>query len=300
MYSLGKVRRGLKNPKLVFREFNRLYYTCFNRRDHNVSGDNFFEEDWDNLIVLDACRYELFENADLEGELENRVSKGASTIEFIRGNLKGRKLDDTVYVSANPHLSGNKEELDYEFHELVSVWGFEGWSNMFDTVMPETVTDRAIEAFQENKDKRIVAHYMQPHYPFVSRDEEIEIPNGVKHVWHKVMAGEIDIDSETAWRDYRKTFDLVMDEVKRLVENLEGKTVVTADHGNVYDERVSPFPIKEWGHPIGIYDEKLVKVPWLVIDGERRQISSSDSGKKSGSEDSEEQIKEKLSKLGYR
>jgi hypothetical protein len=75
---------------------------------------------------------------------------------------------------------------------------------------------------------------------------------------------------------------------------------VTADHGNVYGERVSPIPIKEWGHPIGIHDEKLVKVPWLVIDGERREISSSESGEESVSADSEEEIKEKLSKLGYK
>lgn len=299
MVSLGKIKRGLKNPKLVLRELNRLYYTRFDQYDHNVSGDDFFEEDWDNLIILDACRYELFKNFGIEGELESRNSKGASTIEFIRGNLREKSLKDTVYVSANPHISGNQEDLGYEFHDLVSVWGGEGWSNMHDTVMPEKVTDNVIEAFEENKDKRIVAHYMQPHYPFVSRDEEIEIPTGIEHIWHKVMSGELNISPETAWSDYRKTFDLVIDEVKRLLENLEGKTVITADHGNVYSERVSPIPIKEWGHPIGVHDEKLVKVPWLVIDGERREICSSDFSE-SSSGDTEEEIKDKLSKLGYK
>jgi hypothetical protein len=298
MYSLRKIKRGLNNPRLIGRELNRIYHTRNGSQDHNTNGTDVFEEDWDNLIILDACRYELFEQIDLEGELQSRVSKGASTPEFLRGNFRGKKLYDTVYVTANPHFSEMKEDIDSDLFKVENVWGGEGWNNIFDTVMPETVTDKAIESFEENSDKRLVVHYMQPHYPFVSRDEEIEIPTGIEHIWHKAMSGEVDVDPEAAWSDYRKTFDYVVEEVERLVENLEGKTVVTADHGNVYGERVSPIPIKEWGHPIGIYDEKLVKVPWLVIDGERREIKESE--KSSEKESEEEEIKDKLSKLGYK
>jgi hypothetical protein len=298
MYSLRKIKRGLKNPRLIGRELNRIYHTRNGSQDHNTNGTDVFEEDWDNLIILDACRYELFEQIDLEGDLQSRVSKGASTPEFLRGNFRRKKLYDTVYVTANPHFSEMKEDIDSDLFKVKNVWGGERWNNIFDTVMPETVTDEAIEAFEENRDKRLVVHYMQPHYPFVSRDEEIEIPTGIDHIWHKVMSGEVDVDPEAAWSDYRKTFDYVVEEVERLVENLEGKTVVTADHGNVYGERVSPIPIKEWGHPIGIYDEKLVKVPWLVIDGERREIKESENTSEKESE--EEEIKDKLSKLGYK
>ena len=300
MYSLRRIKRGLRNPQLILRELNRIYYTRKGRRDHNVGGDDVFEEDWDNLIILDACRYELFENIDLEGELESRVSKGASTIEFLRGNFRNKKLNDTVYVTANPHFSGMNEDLNSEIHSLVNVWGGEGWSNIFDTVMPETVREEALEAYNEFPDKRLVVHFMQPHYPFVSRDEKIEVPTDIEHIWNKVMAGEVEVDPETAWSSYRKTFEFVMREVENLVEDLDGKTVVTADHGNVYNERVSPIPVKEWGHPIGIYDRKLVKVPWLVIDGERREIKSSEKENKETAVENDEDIKEKLSKLGYK
>lgn len=40
------------------------------------------------------------------------------------------------------------------------------------------------------------------------------------------------------------------------------------------NERARPFPIREWGHPSGIYTSQLVRVPWLVCDhdGERKDI----------------------------
>jgi len=299
MLSLNRIKKGLRNPQLILRELNRLYYTQ-GSRDHNPKGINVFEEDWDNLIVLDACRYELFENIALKGELESKISKGASTIEFLRGNFRGKKLNDTVYVTANPHFSGREEKLDTEVHDLINVWGGEDWNSMVDTVMPDTVSDEAISASEKHGDKRLMVHYMQPHYPFVSEEEEVETPTGIDHIWHRVMAGELDLEPEAVWSDYRKTFEFVMEEVERLVEHLDGKTVVTADHGNVYSERVSPIPVKEWGHPIGIYDRKLVKVPWLIIDGERREIKASGKENRETAEENDEEIKEKLSKLGYK
>jgi hypothetical protein len=52
-----------------------------------------------------------------------------------------------------------------------------------------------------------------------------------------------------------------------------GKTVVTSDHGNYVGERASPIPIQEYGHPRGLYDDPVVRVPWLENTcGSRRKI----------------------------
>jgi len=57
------------------------------------------------------------------------------------------------------------------------------------------------------------------------------------------------------------------------MENLAGKTVVTADHGQAIGERFRPVPIRYYGHPAGVYADPLVTVPWLVDNrGDRKEI----------------------------
>jgi hypothetical protein len=295
MYSFSDLKRALKSPKLFLRELNRYYYTRGRKQEYNKKGNDIFEEDWDNLIILDACRFELFEEKKDFGKLEKRISRGSSTFEYMKGNFQDRDLLNTVYVTANPHFTHMKNELDTEIFEVEDVWGGEGWNDIEDTVMPEKVKEQALKSYEEFSDKRLVVHFMQPHYPFLSDNQNI--PSGVSKIWHKVFQGDIDVDPEDAWDAYEDTFDRVWEQVEDLLEELDGKTVITADHGNVYGERVSPIPVKEWGHPIGIYDEKLVKVPWLVIEGDRRDITESQGSE--GEDVDEEEIKEKLGALGY-
>mgnify|MGYP006280456541 CR=1 FL=1 len=285
----------MRNPSLIGRYLNRLYHTRLGRWDYNRNGVDVFEEDWDNLIILDAARPELFESR-YPGRVERRTSRGACTIEFLRGNFRGRDLSDTVYVTANPHLSGYRDELDVILHEVVDVWGGENWSSLFDTVLPETVEEEALKASESFPGKRLVIHFMQPHYPFIYEGEP-EIEPGTRNIWQKASRGELEVSGEDAGRGYRQTFDRAWESVENLIEGLEGKTVVTSDHGNIYNERISPIPVKDWGHPIGIYDSKLVEVPWLKFDGDRREISSESS--RYDDDVDEEEIKEKLGKLGY-
>ena len=44
-------------------------------------GTHIMDEDWDNLIILDACRYDLFEEVNtIDGTLESRISLGSASI----------------------------------------------------------------------------------------------------------------------------------------------------------------------------------------------------------------------------
>ena len=47
---------------------------------------NMMEEDWDFLIVLDACRFDYFSEfyGDFfDGKLEKKISAGCSTVEWL-------------------------------------------------------------------------------------------------------------------------------------------------------------------------------------------------------------------------
>lgn len=78
---------------------------------------NVLEKDWDNLIILDACRLDYFERlADLPGRTERIESLGAITYRFVRGNFAGRTLYDSVYVMDHGWYLQLKDEIGSDVH----------------------------------------------------------------------------------------------------------------------------------------------------------------------------------------
>ena len=305
-----RLRRAVESPNLFGRGINRLYHRRFNSRSYNTDGTDIFAEDWDVLLVLDACRYDTFEaHHDLPGRLESRVSRGAATVEFLRGNFVGRTLADTVYVTANPQLYRNRGRLPTDLHAVVDVWRADGWDEDHGTVLPETVNEYARRAAERYPKKRLVVHYIQPHYPFIGADTsfdqghlDVDDPDE-ERVWDRLMTGTLDVAPEEVRRLYVDNLLRVLPHVEDLLTDLTGRTVVTADHGNMLGERASPVPVREWGHPRGIYTEHLVRVPWLVSDeGPRRTVVAEETADvREVVEDVDEAIvSERLEDLGYR
>ena len=123
---------------------------------------NILEEDWDNLITLDACRFDSFEEHNtLTGSLERIYSTASHTAEFVDQNIT-RSFSDTVYISASPQLAGTEDR----FYHLEHLWE-DHWDDELNTVPPWAVTEQAREISESNPDKRLIVHYMQPHYPFI-------------------------------------------------------------------------------------------------------------------------------------
>jgi hypothetical protein len=192
-----------------------------------------------------------------------------------------------------------------QIHELRHGWQVYGWDEEYRTVLPETTTEHALQAAADHPDKRLIVHYIQPHYPFLTddggpfRDDEIFLKPDKVGGWERVMTGDLDVSRSEVWDAYVETLRRTLPEVERLIDGIDGKTVVTSDHGNMVGERARPFPIREWGHPRGIYTEELVKVPWLVIDGERREILAEDPIA-ADDDVTDELVQERLRNLGYR
>ncbi|MFC7205356.1 hypothetical protein ACFQJC_17740 [Haloferax namakaokahaiae] len=309
MYTFSQIRKGVSlgrtNPAFFGREFNRLYYSRLNQREFNQEGIDVVAEDWDNLLILDACRYDLFaEHSTLPGRLESRQSRGSHTVEFLRGNFTDRDLQDTVYVSASPQLYAERDRLRATFHDVIHVWSEEGWDQTHGTVLPETMAEYALRASEAYPEKRIIVHFMQPHYPFIGSPElnarsPFESKDKKLDIWAELMTRKRTVDPEVVWEAYRDNLLLALPVVEELMQSLPGRTVVTSDHGNMIGERSFPVPIREWGHPPGIYTKELVTVPWLVFDNGQRRTITSGSPVDVDEGISSDVVTDRLANLGY-
>jgi hypothetical protein len=274
------------------------------------------DQDWDNLVVLDACRRSLFEKvigADFFDDYRVVRSLGSNTGEWSVRNFNDRdkqdKFPDTVYVTGNVMVSRRISEPT--FHRL-----YEVWQDQFDedlgTVPPEPVVDKALEAREAHPNKRLIAHLLQPHEPFITEcegsNEYTADPNAVfdegtelteKNTWHDLYAGNISVDQVKS--AYARTLELVWKRTRELVEELPGRTVVTADHGNMWGELGFPIPVPIYAHPTQMRSSALIDVPWAIkeAEGDRPELTEGRL-RGVGTNDSEDSgQREQLQALGY-
>lgn len=308
MYSLSDVVRGLRNPTKLGRELNRLYHTRLKTWDYNRNGIDVFGADWDALVILDACRYDEFERLhSLDGRLESRVSRGSTSYEWVRGNFSNKELYDTVYVTSNLWYHRLETKIGADIHDLVAPDWTGGTRPDFNFVEqdvaerdmhPETVTECALATRERYPNKRLLVHYMQPHAPYIG-------PTGAEHfdeeghLVARIATGEVSADRDTVLKAYRENLRIVLDHVADLLAALEGKTVVSADHGEMLGDRYRPFPFRDYGHNPGIYTPQLVKVPWFVAEnGDGPDVVSEEPDGRSFARD-EDVVEERLRDLGY-
>lgn len=140
-------------------------------KEHYPMGEN-----WDFLLVLDACRYDYFENLYedyLDGKLSKVISSGSETSEWCK-KVFPDYYEDVVYVSSNPRINSKVETRGFKasehFHKVVDVWDW-GWDNNVGTVKPEVVNKAALDARRKYPKKRLIVHYMQPHAPYLGLGE---------------------------------------------------------------------------------------------------------------------------------
>lgn len=305
MYSKEQLKNGLSNPYKIIEEIERLPWKwpiIANRmieKFRSNQGVAVMEKDWDNLIVLDACRHDSFaELNQIEGKLERINSKGSMTVEWLEKNFEGKSFPDTVIISGNPNL----EKVEAEFADVIKLWN-EDWDEELGTARPNAVVDRTLQAYEKYPDKRIIAWFVQPHMPFLGPKGE-KVPHGqftgggvvkdereVVPVSRKLTLGDLDV--EPVREAYEENLEIVLESVEKLINCLDGKSVVTADHGQSFGEKFL------YGHPKGIHTQELVQVPWFIPDYEnRRNISNATQTKKTSGTKSEV-IKDKLADLGY-
>ena len=269
-------------------------------------GVNVLSLDWDHLIVLDACRCDIFERVyrkffSTATVFKCIISPASSTMEFVRKNLDDnieKKLKDVVFVNSNPmidHVLGAR--LKKLFYKYIPVWR-KHWDSEIGTVRPEDTYYVALKTYVRNPGKRMFIWFLQPHYPYVDkRFNHInalgrEFMNRALHhdtssnnlsILIKIVknllrngylcAGIPDKICEYAHQTpseiikaYIVNLLSVLYYVRKLVEILPGKIVVTSDHGESFGEplnKLASLPV--YGHPSRIKISSLIQIPYLEV-----------------------------------
>ncbi len=263
-----------------------------------IKDQNIILEDWDNLIILDACRFDFFKKVYkdyLDGKLEKRISKGSSTGEWLVKTFPNKY--DYNYISANPYINSfgiplNKLQKRYyknyswnakeHFSKIIDVWEF-GWNKEINTVHPRDVNIAYLSNIHK---KKTIIHYMQPHYPYISYNKTFEVTENKyinkimkktyyilkKH--HPLIAQNIinllpqpSILEQICIKEgieklhyyYEDNLRIVLKNVFQLIKELNGKTIITADHGEAFGEQGI------WGHLLETHIPVLIEVPWLEV-----------------------------------
>ena len=203
-------------------------------------GTNAFDREWDVLVVLDACRADLLRSVAPEFDFLDRVetvrSVGSSSSEWLENTFLGHpETARTAMVTGN---TWTDRYLDADaFAALDEVWKY-AWDDALGTVPAAAVTDRAVALARDRDPERLVAHYMQPHHPFVP--DPLDGDDGLARTgshsnegnpWVSLRCGEVSV--ERVWDAYEANLRHVLDEVATLLDNVDGRVAITADHGNL-------------------------------------------------------------------
>ena len=297
---LQLVRNGLSNPRkaiqiirfemeIALRKANQYYHAAVG----NVDGNKIMNRDWDTCILLDACRYDYFqqENPYDSFKLTKEVSVGTDSKEFIKTVFSDREFHDTVYVTGNPFVSLLERDT---FHNVIID---DTWDVGNSQPTAGQVTEAAVRAHEEYPNKRIIVHYMQPHFPV--HDPDFNYMNeGI--TYRKSQHWPTGISRSELRDGYRANLNYVLSHVTEFINKISGKVVITADHGEMLGERATPIPVRTYNHFESLYVSELVNVPWLEIeDGSRREIYAEPPVESVGTQTSDE-MTSRLEALGYK
>ncbi len=230
------------------------------------------EREWDHLIILDACRHDVF--CAVYGEdVPSITSPAGHTHGWLRANFARNpdrsRLQDVWLVSANPIASAdyfNMHNWPFPVSGCINVWK-EHWDEKLLTVHPKDVFQEAVEVLDRYEPRRTIIHFLQPHAPYIgnikysANEFEFFQPFDVTidiGVWGLLEKGEATI--HRIKRAYESNLQLVMPYVNDLLDRLDGKVVISADHGELFGEYGLHV------HPIGAYVPELVTVPWLEVE----------------------------------
>lgn len=282
-------------------------------------GEDFYSRDWDLLILLDACRWDLMEEIEDEYDwiessgtfmspashsrefLHKTFMSGPSGLEKFHAWMKIVQDPDNMDIMDEHWDMSHREEigktayitwnvfaqmLDKDSFHTFKPLGRAKWGDDEAILNPRRITDETIRAMRDGEPEYAIAHYMQPHTPF-RNDSSIEESGSV---WDRIQTGTKDRD--VAWEEYKDNLRWVMDEVELLIENVDAeKVVISADHGNV---------VGEWGcygHRPYTPIPAVKKVPWV-------KTTATDTGQYTPETEMDETVtedvtQERLAALGY-
>lgn len=231
-------------------------------------------EEWDLLLILDACRYDYFNELNvIPGKLYAVDSANHYTPSWIATTFP--YIYDYVYCSGNP-LIGNYDlgpwgfpgyKADDHFFKVDPVWDW-GWNKKLRTVEPYMMIQSIFSNLPEQK--RLIAHFLQPHGPYIGYTRLHvstlqKTVNEAKGLADPEVADNPLFSHPLLEQAYKHNLEHVLYFIGGVCERYaeEYKIVISSDHGELLGLK---YPGKV-GHSA---DDKeyveLRKVPWLEVD----------------------------------
>ena len=251
IYSEFSSIRGINRLKRFLNGFALSRY-------EQVEGRPLVEFNWDNAIILDACRHDLYE--EVNGPTRYRYSAGPATPRYIEQNFY-EKRGDIVYVSGHPRLTDGRLEKNIGTSDICHERILE------DSLRPEELLPSVAEAVERYPEKRKIVHFMQPHVPFIAHDWSENIRDKLKKdgISENDLVAQGVISTQEYWQGYLDNLEHVMKCVEDVLDMMKGRIVITADHANLVGEGGI------YGHPFNQHPEPLKKVPLDVRERKARR-----------------------------
>lgn len=282
--------------------------------------DEFVENDEFILVILDACRYDIFKDVYgeyLTGELSKVWASGRWTGDYTKQTWTGTY--DMTYLSGIPVVSDfyfDLRDMNYKpsdhINELIPLWDYK-WDPGLGTVPADQVTNLALTYVANTEKVRLVAHYAQPHVPYVGErkilpwdgaepgNEDLknmlqkDIDRPTQRIYGRIQSGEI--SEERLRQAYVDNLHYVLKEVVRLIDRVDYPVIITGDHGE---------HLGEGGKYLHGEESTLIRqVPWFVVDesemGQLEIESEYDNNNLEfeTSTQSDQDVKDRLADLGY-
>ncbi|OKY77403.1 MAG: Arylsulfatase A family enzyme [Candidatus Methanohalarchaeum thermophilum] len=210
-----------------------------------------------------------------------------------------RNLKDCVHISAHPRVNSKTEVDGYNaskwFGKIYDLWDSH-WDEEYGTVFPEDVSDEAKKIVRERAEQKYIIHFMQPHTPYIClpppKTKKKKQPKSRNSIFRKIRnlavkhtrnyIGDMQavklmeifnmpplspqddalrkVGKEGVKEAYEGNLKRALQSIKPLLDHLDGKTIITADHGELLGEK------GRFGHSFKKEIKELVEVPWLEIE----------------------------------
>lgn len=278
-------------------------------------GASIFDAEWDICIVLDSARLDMLRQLAPEilgaDAVDGRWSLGSCTTEWLASTFRASRRDaivNTTLVTAHPHtatvfdgrewlMTPGKSPVPYPDPPVVKAGAFKAVHRLYEhatgpsgVVTPETMHEATVAAHRRH-DGRVVAHWLQPHEPFI--EPAAPLTGGAAltgNVWEGLAAGNL--DPGRVWESYLANCQYALRQVARLSQHVNATLLVTADHGNLWGVA------GQYGHPFGMPHPQVRRVPWLTVQATRTRTPDIQAGVLEG--EAKPAATDQLAALGYR
>lgn len=280
-------------PSLPHAAYVKMYQPILEKQIG--TGIDVMEKDWDNLILLDSYRADYFRRySSLEGELSTVVSKGNWSLEFVVKNFQESEYRDTIVITGNQWYQKYSKLDENTFHTLINPVNV---AEERTTTDQDPVIEAALEAIERYPNKRVIVHLLKPHEPhkgekkdqFETAIENEQAP-GMMELYRKDI-----ISKEILEQSYIDTIEYIENKIQTLLVELDGKTVVSSDHGENLGEVQHGMMQLAHGNPT----PECRFVPWLEMEYDTRRKITEDPPVGFDNVD-DQAIEEQLAALGYK